>query len=143
VAASQKARSRPATSATATWRDVAPAAVVLIGGPEEYLGIRAMDRIRSQVRTAEPDVEITRLNAGSYETGSLAMNVSPSLFGESKLIEIESAEAMNDAFLADALKYLASPEPDAVLVVRHGGGVSDCVPRVRYLDRHSFRGEPT
>lgn len=100
-----------------------PALVVLIGGPEEYLGIRAMDRIRSQVRAAEPDVEITRLNAGSYEAGSLAMNVSPSLFGESKLIEVEAAEAMNDAFLADALKYLAGPEPDAVLVVRHGGGV--------------------
>jgi len=123
VAAAQKARTRPATSATATWRDVTPAPVVLIGGPEEYLGIRAMDRIRSQVRAAEPDVEITRLNAGSYEAGSLAMNVSPSLFGESKLIEVEAAEAMNDAFLADALKYLASPEPDAVLVVRHGGGV--------------------
>ena len=30
---------------------------------------------------------------------------------------------MNDAFLADALKYLAQPEPDAVLVLRHGGGV--------------------
>ncbi len=36
-----------------------------------------------------PDVEITRLNAGSYEPGSLAMNVSPSLFGERKLIEVE------------------------------------------------------
>lgn len=100
-----------------------PAAVVLVGGPEDYLGSRAMDRIRSQVRTAQPDVEVTRLHAGSYEPGSLAMNVSPSLFGEHKLIEVEGVEAMNDAFLADALKYLARPEPDAVLVLRHGGGV--------------------
>jgi DNA polymerase-3 subunit delta len=51
------------------------------------------------------------------------MNVSPSLFGEQKLIEVDGAEAMNDAFLADALKYVAQPEPDAVLVLRHGGGV--------------------
>jgi DNA polymerase-3 subunit delta len=154
VAAAQKARSKPATSATATWRDVTPARVVLIGGPEEYLGIRAMDRVRSQVRAAEPDVEITRLNAGSYEPGSLAMNVSPSLFGESKLIEVESAEAMNDAFLADALKYLANPEPDAVLVVRHGGGVRgkklldaiksagwpvvDCQPLKKDADKSAF-----
>lgn len=100
-----------------------PAAVVLVGGPEDYLGSRAMDRIRSQVRAAQPDVEVTRFHAGSYEPGSLAMNVSPSLFGEHKLIEVEGVEAMNDAFLADALKYLARPEPDAVLVLRHGGGV--------------------
>ncbi len=100
-----------------------PASVVLVGGPEDYLGSRAMDRIRGQVREAAPDVEITRLNAGSYAAGSLAMNVSPSLFGERKLIEVEGLEAMNDAFLADALKYVAAPEPDAILVLRHGGGV--------------------
>ncbi|CAH0254428.1 hypothetical protein SRABI83_03207 [Arthrobacter sp. Bi83] len=100
-----------------------PAGVVLITGPEEYLGIRAMDRVRSQVRAAAPDVELSRLNAGNYEPGSLAMNVSPSLFGESKLIEVEGLESMNDAFLADGLTYLARPEQDAVLVLRHGGGV--------------------
>ena len=100
-----------------------PAAVVLVGGPEDYLGSRAMDRIRAQVRAAAPDVEVSRLNAGSYAPGVLEMNVSPSLFGEQKLIEVEGLEAMNDAFLADALKYLSRPEPDAVLVLRHGGGV--------------------
>ena len=100
-----------------------PAAVVLVGGPEDYIGARAMDRIRAQVRAVAPDVEITRLNAGSYTAGSLAMNVSPSLFGEQKLIEVDGLEAMNDAFLADALKYVVQPEPEAFLVLRHGGGV--------------------
>src|SRR5688500_20244484 len=79
-----------------------------------------MDRVRSQVRAATPDVEVTGLNAGAYEPGSLAMNVRPSLFGESKLIEVEGLESMNDAFLADALPYLKQPEQDAVLVLRHG-----------------------
>lgn len=122
MAAAQTQRSRTTATNTATWRDVTPAAVVLVTGPEEYLGIRAMDHVRSQVRAAAPDVEVTRLNAGIYEAGSLAMNVSPSLFGESKLIEIEGLESMNDAFLADALGYLQHPEQDAVLVLRHGGG---------------------
>jgi DNA polymerase-3 subunit delta len=133
---------------------VTPAAVVLVGGPEEYIGIRAMDRVRSQVRAAEPDVEISRLNAGTYESGSLAMVVSPSLFGESKLIEVEAVEAMNDSFLADALAYLAHPEPDAVLVLRHGGGVRgkklldaikaggwpvvDCQPLKKDADKSAF-----
>ncbi|HET8879019.1 MAG TPA: DNA polymerase III subunit delta [Arthrobacter sp.] len=123
MAAAQTQRTRTTATNTATWRDVTPAAVVLVGGPEDYLGSRAMDRIRQQVRSAAPDVEITRMSAAGYEPGALAMNVSPSLFGEQKLIEVEGLEAMNDAFLADALKYLAQPEPDAVLVLRHGGGV--------------------
>lgn len=99
-----------------------PAAVVLVSGPEEYLGIRAVDSIRSQIRAAAPDVEVSRINAASYEAGTLLMQVSPSLFGESKLIEVESVEAMNDAFLADALAYLGQPEQDAVVVLRHAGG---------------------
>lgn len=154
MAAAQTPRSRTTASNTATWRDVTPAAVVLVGGPEEYLGIRAMDRVRSQVRAAEPDVEISRLNAGTYESGTLAMVVSPSLFGESKLIEVEAVEAMNDSFLADALAYLTHPEQDAVLVLRHGGGVRgkklldaikaagwpvvDCQPLKKDADKSAF-----
>ena len=112
MAAAPSTRTKAQATNVASWRDVAPAGVVLVGGPEEYLGIRAMDHIRSQVRAAFPDVEISHLTAGIYEPGALAMNVSPSLFGERKLIEVEGVEAMNDAFLADALAYLAHPEPD-------------------------------
>ena len=153
MAATQASSRRPASN-TATWRDVTPAGVVLVSGPEEYLGARAMDRVRSLVRAAEPDVEVTRLEAGSYEAGSLAMNVSPSLFGERKLIEVEGLESMNDAFLADALAYLAHPEPDAVLVLRHGGGnrgkklldavksagwpIVDCQPLKKDADKTAF-----
>ncbi|MFB9652757.1 DNA polymerase III subunit delta [Pseudarthrobacter oxydans] len=123
MAAAQTARTRTPASNVASWRDVAPAEIVLVGGPEEYLGIRAMGHIRAQVRAAYPDVELKRLTAGAYEAGTLTMNVSPSLFGEHMLIEVEGVESMNDAFLADALAYLKNPEADAVLVLRHGGGV--------------------
>jgi len=133
---------------------VTPAPVVLVGGPEDYLASRAMDRLRQLVRAAAPDVEVTRMSAAAYEPGALAMNVSPSLFGEQKLIEVEALESMNDAFLADALKYLAQPEPDAVMVMRHGGGVRgkklldaikaggwpvvDCQPLKKDADKISF-----
>lgn len=50
------------------------------------------------------------------------MTVTPSLFGEGKLIEVEGLEAMNDAFLADGLAYLQHPDQDVVLVLRHAGG---------------------
>ncbi|TLM73505.1 DNA polymerase III subunit delta [Pseudarthrobacter sp. NamB4] len=122
MAAVQKRATRSTASNPAPWRDVSPASIVLISGPEEYLGIRAMDSIRTKVRAAAPDVELSRINAAAYEAGTLLMQVSPSLFGESKLIEVEAVEAMNDAFLADALDYLGHPESDAVLVLRHSGG---------------------
>lgn len=125
-----------------------------MSGPEEYLGIRAMDSIRSKVRAADPDVEVSRLNAAAYEAGTLLMQVSPSLFGESKLIEVESVESMNDAFLADALAYLGQPGQDAVVVLRHGGGargkklldaikkggwpVIDCQPLKKDADKMAF-----
>ena len=63
MAAAQKRATRSPASNAATWRDVTPAAVVLVSGPEEYLGIRAMDRIRAQVRAAAPDVEVSRSRA--------------------------------------------------------------------------------
>lgn len=154
MAAAQNPRTKAAATNTATWRDVTPAPVVLVGGPEDYLASRAMDRLRQLVRAAAPDVEVTRMSAAAYEPGALAMNVSPSLFGEQKLIEVEALESMNDAFLADALKYLGQPEPDAFIVMRHGGGVRgkklldaikaggwpvvDCQPLKKDADKISF-----
>lgn len=118
------------------------------------MGIRAMDNIRSQVRAASPDVEVSRIDASAYESGSLLMLVSPSLFGESKLIEAEGLEAMNEAFLADTLAYLGHLEQDAVLVLRHAGGargkklldavkkagwpVVDCQPLKKDADKMAF-----
>jgi DNA polymerase-3 subunit delta len=98
-----------------------------------------MDRVRTQVRAASPDVEVTRLGAGAYEAGALAMNVSPSLFGENKLIEVDGLESMNDAFLTDALSYLKHVEQDAVLVLRHGGGTRG----KKLLDAVKAGGWPT
>ncbi|MHC6592647.1 DNA polymerase III subunit delta [Arthrobacter sp. C152] len=154
MAAAQKRAPRAPVSTTASWRDAVPAPVVLVSGPEDYLGIRAMDKVRSQVRATAPDVELSRINAAAYEPGTLAMRVSPSLFGESKLIEIEAVEGMNDVFLADALDYLQHPEPDAVVVLRHAGGtrgkklldavrkggwpVVDCQPLKKDSDKAAF-----
>ncbi|WP_120521405.1 DNA polymerase III subunit delta [Arthrobacter celericrescens] len=154
MAAAQASKAKTPSANAATWRDVTPAAVVLITGPEEYLGIRAMDRVRGLVREAMPDVEVSKLNAGAYEAGALAMTVTPSLFGEGKLLEVEGLEAMNEAFLSDALAYVAKPEDDVVLVLRHSGGtrgkklldaikaagwpVVDCQPLKKDADKVAF-----
>ncbi|WP_138413599.1 DNA polymerase III subunit delta [Sinomonas gamaensis] len=136
------------------FRQAAPAPVVLISGPEDYLATRALDSIRRQARAADPGLEVTRLDAQSYTSGELLLVASPSLFGERKLIEVHGLESMNEDFLADALAYLATPEPDIVLVLRHAGGtrgkklldavkasgapVVDCQPLKKDSDKAAF-----
>lgn len=115
---------KPKTAARAVdWRDVEPAAVVLVSGPEEYLASRAMERIRTLARRAHPDLELSAVDAAAYTSGELTLLTSPSLFGEMKLIEASGLARMSEDFLTDCLAYLAHPEQDVVLVLHHGGGV--------------------
>ncbi|WP_375164372.1 DNA polymerase III subunit delta [Arthrobacter sp.] len=112
----------PAGSATSSWRDVGPAPVVLLLGPEEYLAARGFESVRRRTRETEPDAETVRLDAAQYEPGSLIMLGSPSLFGGTQIIEARGLAQMNDAFLQDALEYVSNPAPDVVLVMHHAGG---------------------
>ncbi|MDK1279333.1 DNA polymerase III subunit delta [Arthrobacter sp. zg-Y820] len=105
-----------------SWREVEPAPVVLLSGPEDYLAGRAMERIRAALRQDRPDTELVRLDAAAYDAGELTLQSSPSLFGEAKLIEVSNLATMNEDFLTDTLAYLSDPAPDAVLVMHHGGG---------------------
>lgn len=115
------ARSSRASSGLA-WHAITPAPIVLIAGAERLLGDRARDLLVSQVREKDPDVEITEVDAAAYESGGLATLVSPSLFAEDKLVIVDGVESCTDAFLSDALDYLAEPSPEAIVLLRHGGG---------------------
>lgn len=113
----------PTTTAPgAPWYKATPAPLVLISGPEEVLSERAVERIVRHMRRSSDDIAVTRLDAGSYSAGALMAATSPSLFAEPGLVVVDSAAAMNDDFLADALAYTAAPDPEVVVVVRHGGG---------------------
>ena len=92
---------------------MAPAPVILVTGPEDYLAARAMDSVRSQARAADPDLEVTRLDAGSYAGGELILAASPSLFGERTLIEVHGLESMSEEFLRVGLAYCQPLKQDA------------------------------
>ncbi|MCO1340240.1 DNA polymerase III subunit delta [Kocuria polaris] len=104
------------------WRGVEPAPLILLSGPEEYVASRSFDLVRRQVIAAEPETEVTRFDASSYERGELLMAASPSLFGESKHIEVRSLAAMSEDFLVDALEYLKDGAADVTMVLHHSGG---------------------
>ena len=123
VEASPRASKAKVAIAQLSWSAAKPAPVVLVSGIEIFLADRAIQLIREQLRTADPSLEISDLDASSYSPGQLLTLASPSLFGEPRLIRVSNVEKCNDDFLVDALDYVASPDSDTTVILRHGGGV--------------------
>lgn len=127
----QRASSRSPASRTTTkasipqlgWAGIRPAPVILVTGPEQFLAERSIRMLRDLLVAEDPSIEVHDVPADSYGAGELSTLASPSLFGEPRLIRISAVEKSSDAFLTDALAYLASPAEDTYLVLRHGGGV--------------------
>lgn len=118
-------RSRPASrpaAGTATWDTVTLAPVVLVHGAEGLLVERAVQRLTALARDEQPDAEIVEVEASTYQGGMLAVETSPSLFAEERVVIVRGAEAMSDALTADVTAYLDAPAPGVVLIVEHRGG---------------------
>jgi DNA polymerase-3 subunit delta len=118
-------RRSPSTSKSAipqlSWRAPQPAPVVLISGPEDVCAERATATLRDYLRAEDPSLEVSDLRADDYVAGSLLGVTSPSLFGEPRLVRVTGVEKCSDAFLSEALSYLAQPQEGATLVLRHTG----------------------
>lgn len=114
--------STKAASQSGDWRDVPLAPLIVLYGPEDFLASRARDSVRKKLRADDPALEVVSLDASNYSAGRLALETSPSLFGEAKLIEVSSVAQMNDDFLVEALSYLKNPAPDVWVVLQHAGG---------------------
>jgi DNA polymerase-3 subunit delta len=91
-------------------------------GPEDLLAERAVDRLVGLAREQSPEIEVTRLDGAAYGTGELALATSPSLFAEDRLVVVENVEKATDELILDATAYVAAPQPDVALLLRHGGG---------------------
>lgn len=105
------------------WNQVRPAPVVLVSGPENVLAERAIAMLRDFLRTEDPSLEVSDLEADGYRRGELLTLASPSLFGEPRLIRVSAVEKSSDDFLHDALDYLPSTAESTTLVLRHRGGM--------------------
>lgn len=96
--------------------------LVLISGPEAVIADRALAGTLDELRAADPEVEVIRLAAESYEAGALAIHASPSLFGGSKCIVVADLDEAPDELQEDLLAFLAAPDPEVTLVVTHKSG---------------------
>ena len=104
------------------WHGVREAPVVLVTGLESFLAERVFRELRDRVRTAQPELEVTDLDATNYSVGTLLDVASPSLFGEARMIRILSGESGGEEFVSDVQSYLEVIADDVILVIRHGGG---------------------
>ena len=103
------------------WEQVSPAPVVLVFGKEPFLADRALQRLRALLLLEDPELEVHDVDAGQYSDGALELIASPSLFDEPRLVRVENGVKATDAFIADVLRYLASPVDGTTLVIRHDG----------------------
>lgn len=121
--ASSRSSSRSSASAPGlTWDTVTLAPVVLVQGAEDLLVERAVQRLVAQARESQPDVEVVDVEASTYQTGMLAVETSPSLFAEHRVVMVRGAQAMSDDLIDDMIAYLDAPAPDVHVVVEHSGG---------------------
>ena len=100
----------------------APLTLALITGPEEIAAERGLASVLEAVRASEPEVELVRLHAGSYQPGQLLVHASPSLFGGWTVIAVHEADEADDALVEDLLAYIAQPAEGVTLVLHHRSG---------------------
>ena len=96
---------------------------VLISGPESVLAERALDATLDALRAGDPDLEVIKLYSEGYQSGTLTMHASPSLFGGTKAIVVVDFEEAPVELQTDVLAYLAAPAEEVTLVVAHKSGM--------------------
>lgn len=96
--------------------------LVLVSGPEGVLAERAVTATLDDVRVSRPDLEVVRLYAAGYESGTLGVHTSPSLFGNATAVVVHDLDEAPDDLQTELLAYLASPADDVWLVVLHKSG---------------------
>ncbi len=77
--------------------------------------------MRDYLRAEDPSLEVSDLRADDYTPGALLAVTSPSLFAEPRLVRVSGVEKCSDAFLAEAVSYLAFPQEGATVILRHTG----------------------
>jgi DNA polymerase-3 subunit delta len=98
-----------------------PSAVLLVGD-EELLVDRAVGAVAAAFRAAEPELIESTLAGGQVEGPELSEMLSPSLFGDARLIVIRSGQDVRAAALPGVQAFLDAPVPGTVIVVHHAGG---------------------
>jgi DNA polymerase III subunit delta len=97
-------------------------AVILVVGDEELLVGRAIGAISAAARRRDPTVGETETAGGDIDGPELHELVGPSLFGDSRLVVIRSAQDVKVGALAILRPYVEAPAENTTIVLQHTGG---------------------
>lgn len=100
-----------------------PPVLTVVRGDDEFLRSRALDdAVRAARATWGAELEVTRTAAAELDAVDLRELLSPSLFGEARLLVIGAVEEIGDEAAATLTGYLADPVESIVLAceVTHG-----------------------
>ncbi len=99
-----------------------PATLHLVTGDEPLLVERAVQRVVAAVRSQDPAAEVRKVPAAGLLAAELAELLSPSLFGDTRVVVLEGAHELSKD-TAEALgRQLAVPADGVSLVVTMPGG---------------------
>jgi DNA polymerase-3 subunit delta len=96
--------------------------ITLVTGPEEFLGERAVSRVRAAVRAHDAEAELSETSADSLTMATLGELAAPSLFSSTRCVVVRRLEELPEESVAGLLDYAAAPADDVALVLVHGGG---------------------
>ena len=103
------------------WRRVKPEPILLVFGSEEFFYNSAIRRVKEQLRSSDPSVEIFEVEASEYNAGDLLNMVSPSLFSDPKLVIISGVERCTDALIEDGKYLLVDDLVETTVIFQHSG----------------------
>jgi len=96
--------------------------ITLVTGPEEFLGERAIARVRAAVKRHDPEAELSETMAASLTMAELGDLAAPSLFSSTRCVVVRRLEDLPEESVPGLLDYAASPVEDVALVLAHSGG---------------------
>ncbi|APU13725.1 MULTISPECIES: DNA polymerase III subunit delta [Actinoalloteichus] len=99
-----------------------PAPVQLVLGEEELLVERAVRAASEAARQVDPMTETVRVKAGELTLPRFTELVSPSLFGEGRVVVVDAAQDAGQELAEALVSYRPQPDDGIVLVVVHSGG---------------------
>jgi len=99
-----------------------PTPLRLVLGDEELLCSRAVAEVVARVRSVDPECDVRELSAADTQPGDLFDLLSPSLFGERRVVVFRAAQDAGKELVAALVRYLADPAPEVTLVAVHSGG---------------------